>query len=166
MRTVSSEECLSRKFRGSSRDDCLRVPNTNHDSDSGSDSLDLVTGNNESPNTVPEFITGQIPSQTTVKQPARDQHDLFNTTCLQQNNPPVDVKDPITRLAEVLTNIQNRPTAQQHFTIRPVNFNSMISDGNREKFELFEDLFHTMITMQPEMSEQIKITHFQTLFRK
>ena len=38
-----SEDCLSRKFRSSSRDDCLRVPNRNEDSDSRSDSLDMVT---------------------------------------------------------------------------------------------------------------------------
>ena len=133
MWTVSSEECLSRKFRSSSRDDCLRVPNTNDDSDSRSDSHDLVTGNNESPNTVPEIITGRIPSLTTLNQPARDQHDLLKTTCLPQNNPPVAVKDPITRLAEVFTNIQNRPTAQQHFTIRPVNFNAMNFDGKKKE---------------------------------
>ena len=73
--------------------------------------------------------------------------------------------DPITRLANVLTTMQNRPTAQQ-LTIRPVNSNTMTFDGKSEKFELFEDLFHTMIKMQPEMTEQMKINHFHSLLRK
>ena len=58
--------------------------------------------------------------------------------------------------------MQNQPTAQQ-ITIRPVSSITMTFNGKSEKFELFEDLFHTMIKMQPEMSEQMKIstlTHF------
>ena len=39
-------------------------------------------------------------------------------------------------------------------TFRPVTTNSMTFDGKSEKFELFEDLFHTMIEMQPAMTEQ------------
>ena len=42
----------------------------------------------------------------------------------------------------------------------------MTFDGKSEKFELFEDLFHTMIKMQPEMTEQMKINHFHSLLRK
>ena len=61
--------------------------------------------------------------------------------------------------------MQNRPTAQQ-LTIRPVNYNTMTFDGKSEKFELFEDLFHTMIKMQPEMTEQMKVNHFHSLLRK
>ena len=59
--------------------------------------------------------------------------------------------------------MQNRPAAQQ-LTIRPVNSSTMTFDGKSEKFELFEDLF--MIKMQPEMSEQMTITHFHSLLRK
>ena len=61
--------------------------------------------------------------------------------------------------------MQNRPSAQQ-LTIRPVNSNTMTFDGKSEKFELFEDLFHTLIKTQPEMSEQMKIKHFHSLLRK
>ena len=42
----------------------------------------------------------------------------------------------------------------------------MTFDGKSEKFELFEDLFHTVIKMQPEMSEQMKINHFHSLLKK
>ena len=61
--------------------------------------------------------------------------------------------------------MQNSPTAQQ-LIIRPVNSNPMTFDGKCEKFELFEDLFHTMIKMQPDMSEQMKIIHFHSILRK
>ena len=42
----------------------------------------------------------------------------------------------------------------------------MTFDGKSEKFELFEDLFHTMIKMQPSMTEHMKINHFHSLLRK
>ena len=42
----------------------------------------------------------------------------------------------------------------------------MTFDGKSEKFELFEDLLHTTIKMQPEMTEQMKINHFHPLLRK
>ena len=41
----------------------------------------------------------------------------------------------------------------------------MTFNGKSEKFELFEDLFHPMIKMQPDMSEQMKIIHFHSLLR-
>ena len=39
-------------------------------------------------------------------------------------------------------------------------------NGKSEKVELFEDLFHTMMKMQPEMTEQMKTNHFHSLLRK
>ena len=42
----------------------------------------------------------------------------------------------------------------------------MAFDGNSEKFERFEDLFHAMIKMQPAMTEQMKSNHFHSLLRK
>ena len=91
---------------------------------------------------------------------------LLDTTIpAQERTVPAPEHDPINRLADVLTSMQNRPTAQQ-LTIRPVNSNTMTFDGKSEKFEQFEDLFHTMIKMQPDMSEQIKINHFHSLPRK
>ena len=42
----------------------------------------------------------------------------------------------------------------------------MSFDGKSEKLELFRDLFHTMIKMQPEMTEQMKINHFHSRLRK
>ena len=125
---------------------------------------DMVTGDNESPNQVPEFLTGRILSRNHLDRSFED-INLDTTTPAQERITTAADSDPITRLADVLTTMQNRPTAQQ-LTIRPVNSNTMTFDGKSEKFELFEDLFHTMIKMQPEMTEQMKINHLYSLLRK
>ena len=114
---------------------------------------DMVTGDNESPNLVPEFLTGRISSRNHLDRSFEDVN-LDTTIPAQERIATAADSDPITRLADVLTTMQNRPTAQQ-LTIRPVNSNTMTFDGKSEKFELFEDLFHTM-----------KINHFHSLLRK
>ena len=126
----------------------------------------MVTGENESPIDVPEFITGRKPSRSHLHRSHDDLNPLRDTTIpAQERTVPAPEQDPINRLADVLTSMQNRPTAQQ-LTIRPVTSNTMTFDGKSEKFELFEDLFHTMIKMQPAMTEQMKINHFHSLLRK
>ena len=126
---------------------------------------DMVTGENESPIEVPEFLMGGMPSRSNILRSHDDLNPLLDTTFpAQDRTVPAPQQDPINRLAEVLTSMQNCPTAQQ-LTIRPVNSNTMTFDGKSEKFELFEDLFHTMIKMQPEVSEQMKINHFRSLLR-
>ena len=125
---------------------------------------DMVTGDNESPNQVPEILTGRISSRNHLDRSYED-NNLDTTIPAQERIATAADPDPITRLADVLTTMQNRPTAQQ-LTIRPVNSNTMTFDGKSEKNELFEDLFHTMIKMQPEMTEQMKINHFHSLLRK
>ena len=50
--------------------------------------------------------------------------------------------------------------------LKPVSTNTLIFDGKNEKIEIFEDLFHTMLKMQPEMTEAMKIHHCQAHLRK
>ena len=50
--------------------------------------------------------------------------------------------------------------------LKPVCKNTLIFDGKNEKFELAEDLFHTLLKMQPEMTEAMKINHFHAHLRK
>ena len=50
------------------------------------------------------------------------------------------------------------PPSNQH-----QNLSTQVS---QEKFELFDDLFHTMLKMQPEMTGAIKINHFHAHLRK
>ena len=73
--------------------------------------------------------------------------------------------DPINRLADVIIGMNNEPSAQT-LMVRPVNTTTLTFDSKSEMFELFEDLFHTMIKMQPDMTETMKINHFHSLLRK
>ena len=92
---------------------------------------DMVTGENESPNPVPEFLTGRIPSRNHLNQSYEDIN--LDTTIPAQERIAMAVEhDPISRLADVLINMQSRPTAQQ-LTIRPVSSNTMTFDGKSEK---------------------------------
>ena len=77
-----------------------------------------------------------------------------------QTTPP----DPINSLAEVLVGMNTCPSAQTPM-VRPVSSTTLTFDGKSEKFERFEDLFHTMIKMQPDVTERIKINHFHSFLR-
>ena len=149
-----------RKIRKNSKSEIFR--NRLHDENADS----MVTRDNESPVTVPELLTGRVPSRTTLNQSQDDHNQLLDTTIpAQERVIPVADLHPINRLADVLASMQNRPTAQQ-LTICPVNSSTLTLDNKSEKFVLFEDLFNTMIEMQPEISEQMKINHSHSLLRK
>ena len=84
----------------------------------------MVAGENESPTIVPELLTGRMPSRSHLNQSHDDLNPLPDTTIpAQERTAPATESDSISRLADVLTNTQNRPTAQQ-LTIRPVNFDT------------------------------------------
>ena len=107
---------------------------------------------------------GRIHSQSDLQR-QESAHDTTLDTTLPVAEPVTaeQPQDPINRLADVLVSLQNKPQAM---TIRPVTTNPMTFDGKTEKFELFEDLVHTRIKMQPAMTEQMKINHFHSLLRK
>ena len=127
----------------------------------------MVTGAFELQTSVPEFLTGRIDTQPTLSRQASTSNTNLNTTLQDPENPPAQSQDPIKGLGDVLVNLQNKPqTPIQSLAIRSVSPTTMTFDGKSEKFELFEDLFHTMIKMQPVMTEQMKINHFHYLFRK
>ena len=128
---------------------------TSHDSH-------MVTGAIDTQQQSPEFLTGRIHSIPNLQQ---SNHNVSLDTTLPAPAPevPETSQDPLNRLADVLVNLQNKP---HNMTIRPVRTTPMTFDGKSEIFELFEDLFHTMIKMQPAMTEQMKINHFHSLLRK
>ena len=140
-----TEDHPSQKVRSSSRSEPVRT----HPCDEVTfNAHDMVTGDNESPVLVPEFLTRRMPSRTALNQSHIDHNPLRDTTIpAQQRAKPVAEQDPINRLADVLTSMQNRTTAQQKLTFRPVSSNTKTFDGKSEKFKLFEYLFHTMIKM-------------------
>ena len=106
---------------------------------------------------IPE-ITLQSQGPLYPPSPTASPHD-------QETSGPNLPIDPFTRLADVLTGMTNKPTSQT-LMVPPVTTTTLTFDGKSEKFELFEDLFHTMIKMQPDMTEAMKINHFHSLLRK
>ena len=88
---------------------------------------------------------------------------MVEQTARSQNS---DANNSINRLADAIARIVktnndhkhpqgSNPYPQKHFF-----------DGKNEKFELFEDFFHTMLKMQPEMTEAMKIKLFMPIHAK
>ena len=127
------------------------------------DDHDMLTGANPTPRMVPEFLTGR-PTQSKENPQSQDNIDPALHQA-QESVSPNTVVDPLTRLADVLSGMNNKQPPQT-LMVRPVSTTTLTFDGKSEKFELFEDLFHTMIKMQPEMTETMKINHFHSLLRK
>ena len=133
----------------------------------------MVTGQAAQINQIPEFLTGRT---LTPRNSPPHQCQNLSTQLSQDKNLPVveqtqrnqnsDANLSINRLADAIAGIatQQRPHAATIF--KPVSTNTRIFDGKNEKFELFEDLFHTMLKMQPEMTEAMKINHFHAHLRK
>ena len=133
----------------------------------------MVTGQTAQTNQFPEFLTGRI---QTPRNPSFQQYQNLSTQLSQDNNLPVVEQTPtnqnleannsINRLANAIAGITTQQRPQAATMLKPVSTNTLIFDGRNEKFELFEDLFHTMLKMQPEMTEAMKINHFHAHLRK
>ena len=133
----------------------------------------MVTGQTAQKNQIPEFFTGRILSP---RNPSSHQYQNLSTQVSQDNNLPVVEQTPrnqnldasisIHRLADAIAGIATQQRPQAATTLKPVSTNTLIFDGKNEKFDLFEDLFHTMLKMQPEMTETMKINHFHAHLRK
>ena len=124
----------------------------------------MVTGAIDTQQQIPEFLTGRIHSIPNLERQQSNHNVSLDTTLPAPDlEVPETSQDPLNRLADVLVSLQNKP---HKMTIRPVQTTPMTFDGKSEKFELFEELFHTMIKMQPTMTEQMKISHFHSLLQK
>ena len=133
----------------------------------------MVTGQTAQTNQFPEFLTGHI---QTPRNPSTHQYQNLSTQVSQDNNLPVaeqtprhqnlDANNSINQLADAIAGITTQQRPQTATMLKPVSTNTLIFDGKNEKFELFEDLFHTMLKMQPEMTEAMKINHFHAHLRK
>ena len=133
----------------------------------------MVTGQTTQTNQFPEFLTGRI---LTPRNLQSHQFQNLSTQVSQDNLLPVveqlprnqnsDANNSINRLADAIAGIATQQRPQAATMLKPVSTNTLTFDGKNEKFELFEDLFHTMLKMQPEMTEAMTINHFHAHFRK
>ena len=81
-------------------------------------------------------------------------------------NQNLDANNSINRLVDAIAGIATQQRPQAATMLKPGSTNTLTFDGKNEKFEPFEDLFHTMLKMQPEMTEAMKINHFHAQLRK
>ena len=118
------------------------------------------------------FLTGRT---QTPRNPPSHQYQNLSTQLSQDNNLPVEQTptnqnlyaiNSINCLADAIAGITTQQRPQAATMPKPVSTNLLIFDGKNEKFELFEDLFHTMLKKQPEMTEAMKINHFHAHLRK
>ena len=133
----------------------------------------MVTGQTAQTNQFPEFLTGRI---LTPRNPPSHQYRNLSTQVSQDNNLPVveqtprsqnsDANNSIDRLADAIAGIATQQRPQVATMPKPVSTNTLIFDGKNDKFELFEELFHTMLKIQPEMTEAMKINYFHAHLRK
>ena len=118
----------------------------------------MVTGATDTQQEITESPNGRIHSNPNFeRQESAHNISLDTTLPVQEHVMPEIPQDPIKRLTDVLTYMQNKP---QSMTSRPVTTNLMKFDGKSKKFEFFEVLVHTMINMQPTMTERMEINHF------
>ena len=133
----------------------------------------MVTGQTTQTNEIPEFLTGLI---LTPRNSSSHQYQNMSTQVSQDNNLPMveqtprnqnsDANNSINRLADAIAGIATQQRPQAATMLKPVSTNTLIFDGKNDKFELSEDLFHTMLKMQPEMTEAMKINHFHAHLQK
>ena len=124
-------------------------------------------------NQTPEFLTGR---PQTPRNSSSHQNQNLSTQVSQDNNLPLveqtpanqnlDANNSINRLADAIAGITTQQRPQPATMLKPVSTNTLKFDGKNEKFELFEDLFYTMLKMQPEKTEAMKINHFHAHLRK
>ena len=133
----------------------------------------MVTGRTAQTNQILEFLTGRI---LAPENPPSHQHQNLSTQVSQDNilpmveqtprNQNTDAKSSINRLADAIAGIATQQQQQAATMLKPVSTNTISFDGKNEKFEHFEDLFHTMLKMQPKMTEAMKINHFHAHLQK
>ena len=134
----------------------------------------MMTGQTAQTNQFPEFLTGRT---QTPRNPPSHQYQNLSTQVSQDNNLPVveetprnqnlDANNSINRPVDAIAGITTQQQPQATTMLKPVvSTKTLIFDDKNEKFELFEDLFHTMLKMQPEMTEAMKINHFHAHLRK
>ena len=112
---------------------------------------------------------GQHGPRAIVQEAHQPQMSTMNANPQQANTTrdiPVNGNNPIDQLAHAIEKIAANKLPMTTPLLKPITASTIIFDGKNEKFELFEDLFHTMLKMQPEVTEAMKINHFHSLLRK
>ena len=78
---------------------------------------------------------------------------------------PLNIQqDPVNQIAMAIEKLASRNSQPSHFHPKnTLTFRGKLEKN--EKFEYFEDLFHTTLRMQPALTEEMKINHFHAHLR-
>ena len=133
----------------------------------------MVIGHNAPHSSVPEYLTIRIQTQKHPLPPQFNQshnittHISSNKTLPMVERTPqrqsLDSSNPINKHVETVPGIacqqQNKTSSA---LLKQTVTNTLIIECKNEIIELFEDLFKTMLKMQPEMSEAMKVKQLQS----
>ena len=133
----------------------------------------MVTGQTAQTNQIPEIPTGRI---LTPRNPPSHQCQNLSTQVSPDNilpkveqtprNEKSDANNSINRLADAIAGIATQQQTESSTMLKPASTNTLIFDGENDKSEFFEDLFHAMKNMQTEMTKTIEFNRFHAPFRK
>ena len=130
----------------------------------------MVTGQN-APEEILEFLSGHVPThrQSTQQQNMIRQLSRGNTLPILENTHKQASKGhntSIKKLAKAIAGVSSQQRPTKFAILKPESTNTLMFDGRNEKFKQFADLFHTMLKMQPEMREAIKVNHSHAHLKK
>ena len=119
--------------------------------------------NTESPEEDYHMVTGA--NRQLHRQSSQKLNDTAGSHA-DQNLPNLTTKplDPVNQIALAIERLANKNTQPSLFHPKnTLTFNG--KNEKNEKFECFEDLFHTTLKMQLNLTEEMKINHFHAYLR-
>ena len=92
-------------------------------------------------------------------------NDTIGSRADRQTSTAIETpSDPVNQIAQAIEKLANKNAPQSLF--HPKNTLTFYGKNEKnEKFEYFEDLFHTTLRMQPNLTEEMKINHFHAHLR-
>ena len=127
----------------------------------------MVAGQN-APQEVPELLSGYVLAQREPTQPQNMIRQMSRATTLPffentHKRASTDHNTSINRLAEASAS-PKQPTTSA--ILKLASTDTKMFGEKSENFEVFENLFYTMLKKQPEMTKALKINHFHAHSRK
>ena len=81
-------------------------------------------------------------------------------------NQDLDANNSIDRLIDSIGGIATQQRPEATTKLKAISTNTLSFDGENESFDFFENLFHPMLKIQPEMTETMKINPFHAHLQK
>ena len=69
-------------------------------------------------------------------------------------------------LAKTVAGVANQLRPQTATMLKPVSTKTLIFDGKNDKLELFENVFHSVLEIQPKRTKRKKIKQFHAHLRQ